>query len=121
MTFGESDLATLAAVEEIEIETHSANGAAHRTIIWPMVHDGAVLIRSYRGAGARWYREARADPGVVLHADGLSMSGRAVPATDPATIKACSAALREKYRGDPSLEEMLRADILETTMRVEPA
>ncbi len=121
MTFGESDLATLAAVEEIEIETHSADGTAHRTIIWPLVRDGAVLIRSYRGAGARWYREALADPSVVLHADGLSLAGRAIPAADPATIEACSTALREKYRGDPSLEEMVRADILETTMRVEPA
>jgi len=121
VTFGDSDLATLAAVEEIEIETHSADGDLHRTIIWPLVRDGAVLIRSYRGPGARWYREALADPSVVLHVDGRSLPGQAFPAPDEATIKACSAALREKYRGDPSLDEMLRPDILETTMRVDPA
>jgi hypothetical protein len=121
VTFGETDLATLAAVEEIEIETHSADGDAHRTIIWPLVRDGAVLIRSYRGPGARWYREALADPSVVLHVDGRSLVGRAIPAHDEATIKACSAALREKYRGDPSLGVMLRREVLDTTLRVEPA
>jgi hypothetical protein len=121
VTFGESDLATLAAVEEIEIETHSADGDAHRTIIWPLVRDRAVLIRSYRGPGARWYREALADPSVVLHVDGRSLPGQAVPAHDKATIKAASEALREKYRGDPSLEAMLRADVLDTTLRVDPA
>lgn len=121
MTFGESDIATLAAVEEIEIETHSADGDAHRTIIWPLVRDGAVLIRSYRGPGARWYREALADPTIVLHVDGRSLPGRVIPAHDEATIKACSAALREKYRGDPSLDSMLRPDVLDTTLRVDPA
>jgi len=121
VTFGESDLATLAAVEEIEIETHSADGDAHRAIIWPLVRDGAVLIRSYRGPGARWYREALADPAVVLHVDGRGLAGRAVPAHDEATIKACSAALRKKYRGDPSLGSMLRPAVLDTTLRVDPA
>jgi hypothetical protein len=80
-----------------------------------------VLIRSYRGPGARWYREALADPSVVLHVDGRSLPARAIPAPDEATIKAASAALRKKYRGDPSLASMLRAEILDTTMRVDPA
>ncbi len=111
----------LAAVDEIEIETHSADGDAHRTIIWPVVRDGVVLIRSYRGAGARWYREALADPAVVLHVDGRRVPARAIPAPEAATITACSAALRAKYRGDPSLGAMLRPDVLDTTLRVEPA
>ena len=121
MTFGDSDLATLAAVDEIEIETHSADGDAHRTIIWPVVRDGVVLIRSFRGAGARWYREAIADPEVVLHLDGRRIEARAVHAADAASIKAFDAALRDKYRGDPSLGAMLAPDILDTTLRVEPA
>jgi len=121
VTFGEADLAALSAAEEVEIETRSADGEAHRTIIWPLVRDGVVLIRSYRGQGARWYRETLTDSEVGLHLNGRRIAGRVVPATDPASIEACSAALREKYRRDPSLGAMLRPEILETTLRVEPA
>jgi hypothetical protein len=119
VTFGESDLAALAAVEEIEIETRSATGETHRTIIWPAVGEGTVYIRSYRGAGARWYREATVDPNVGILLEGRRLAARVVPATDPASVTACSAAFRRKYAGDPSMGAMVRPEVLETTMRVE--
>ena len=43
-----------------------------------------------------------------------------MPATDPASIDACSAGLKAKYRGDHSLGSMLEADTLPTTLRVVP-
>lgn len=120
MTFGESNLAALAAVEEIEIETRSNEGEIHRTIIWPVVGEGIVYIRSYRGAGARWYREALVDPNVEIHLDGRRVAARVALATDPASVKACSAAFRHKYAGDPSMGAMVRPEVLDTTMKVEP-
>jgi len=120
VTFGEPDLAALAAVEEVQIETRSSEGDAHRTIIWPVVHDGVVLIRSYRGPGARWYREALADPEVTIHLDGRGLPARVILATDPETVAACSAAFKAKYSTDPALAAMVRAEVLPTTMRVEP-
>ena len=121
MTFGESDLAALAAAEEVEIETRAATGTVHRTIIWLVERDGEVYIRSVNGAGARWYREATAEPSVAIHVDGRRLPAHVVPATDPASIEACSDGLRAKYRSDYSLRAMLADSVLETTLRVVPA
>ena len=79
MRFPESDLAALAAAEEVDIETRAADGTVHRTIVWVMVRDDVVYLRSYRGPTGRWYREALADPTVALHVDGrrLASSRRA--------------------------------------------
>jgi hypothetical protein len=129
VTFSQDDLAALAAEEEIRIETRSGTGEAHRTIIWVVVGDGVVYIRSVNGATARWYREALADPSVTVHVGGRNRStaapralpARVVPATDPASVEACSAALRAKYATDPALRTMLREHTLPTTLRVEAA
>ncbi|HEY4228160.1 MAG TPA: DUF2255 family protein [Candidatus Limnocylindrales bacterium] len=121
MTFAESDLAALDAAEEIEIETQADGGIVHRTIVWPLVRDGVVYLRSYKGPAGRWYREAIAQPTVAMHVDGRRIAGTAVPAADASSMDACSAALREKYRGDGSLRAMLAPDVLPTTIRVVPA
>ena len=121
MTFGASDLAALTAAEEIKIETKSATGAVHRTIIWVAEHAGEIYIRSVNGADARWYREATADTSVGIHVDGRRLSAHVVPATDPASIEACSEGLRTKYRRDYSLRSMLVESVLDTTLRLVPA
>ena len=121
MTFAESDLAALAAAVEIEVETHAPSGSVHRTIVWPVVDAGVVYVRSYKGPNGRWYREAIADPEVALHVDGRRLPATAVPATDPISIRACTNALRAKYRGDSSLPAMLVAAVLPTTLRIVPA
>jgi len=123
VTFGEPDLAALAAAKEIKIETRSAAGTEHRTIIWVAEHDGAIYIRSVDGSGARWYREATAaDAGpVAVHVDNRRLPVRVEHATDAASIEACSEGLRAKYRRSYSLQSMLVDGILDTTLRVEPA
>ena len=127
VTFAKDDLEALAAEEEVRIETRAPDGTAHRTIIWVVVEDGVPYIRSVNGAGARWYREALADPSVTLHIGmrrasakpAKSIGAHAVPASDEAAIEACSAGLRNKYRTDPALGSMLREHTLPTTLRLE--
>ena len=121
MTFEESDLDLLATTKEIRVETRSQSGEVHRTVVWPLVHDGVVYLRSYRGRTGRWYREALADPAIALLFDRRRLPGRAVPATDAASVEACSQALREKYRRSYSLEAMLAPAVLPTTLRIDPA
>ena len=121
MTFPESDLAALAAAQEIEIETRAAAGAVHRTIIWIVEYEGTVYIRSVNGPGARWYREASADPEVALHVAGRRIPARVEHAADAASVAACSAGLEAKYRRDYSLQSMLLPETLPTTLRVVPA
>jgi hypothetical protein len=119
--FEDSDLAAMAAAEEVDIETRSAAGETHRTIIWIVEQDGTVYIRSYRGPRGRWYREAVADPDVAIHVDGRRVAARAVPATDPASVEACSEGLRAKYPRSQSLRAMLVDDVLPTTLKLVPA
>ena len=119
MTFEESDLELLSKLEEIDVETRSASGDVHRTIVWPVVRDGVAYLRSYKGPDGRWYREALANPEIALVIDGRRLPARAVPATDAASIEACSAALRDKYRRDQSLAAMLVPNVLPTTLRIE--
>ena len=120
MTFEESDLDLLATTKEIRVETRSPAGEVHRTIVWPLVHDGVVYLRSFKGPTGRWYREALADPEVALLFDRRRLPARAIPATDAASVEACSEALREKYRRSYSLEAMLVPAVLSTTLRIEP-
>ena len=121
MRIGDSDLEQLATIKEIEVETHSKSGEVHRTIVWPLVRDGVVYLRSFHGPAGRWYREALADPSIALVIDGRRMLARAVSAADDASVEACSAALREKYRRSYSLQAMLAPATLPTTLRIEPA
>jgi hypothetical protein len=119
VTFEESDLDLLSKLEEIDVETRSAAGDVHRTIVWPVVRDGVVYLRSYKGPEGRWYREALADPEIALVIDGRRVPARAVPAADPASVEACSAALQDKYPRDQSLAAMLVPAVLPTTLRIE--
>lgn len=121
MTFGESALAALAAAKEIKIETRSATGIVHRTIIWVVEQGGEIYIRSVNGAGARWYREAIADPTVSIQVGRQRLPARVLAATDAASVEACSAGLREKYARSYSLGAMLADGVLPTTLRVVPA
>ena len=121
MTFEESDLAAMAAAKEVDIETRSRAGKAHRAIIWIVEHGGDVYVRSFRGPRGRWYREALADPDVAIHVDGRRVAAKALPATDPASVEACSEGLRAKYPRSQSLRAMLVDEVLPTTLKLVPA
>lgn len=115
------DLDLLRQEQEIEIETSAKEeGRTHRAIIWVVVDDqDRVLIRTYRGPGARWYREITARPDGVVHVRGRALPVRAIPATDDARVAACSDALRSKYAGQYAARSMASAH-LETTLELVP-
>jgi len=121
MRFEPGELALLAETREIEIETAMPGGPAHRTIIWIVVDGDDAFVRSYRGASARWYREAVANPDVTIHAHGLALRARAEAAVDPDSIRRVSDGLVGKYTGRGGLEPMLGPDVLDTTLRLVPS
>ena len=118
--FDAADLDLLRDEEEIEIETAVGEGGpGHRAIIWVVVDEAnRVLIRSYRGPGARWYREVTARPACRIYLRGHAMDATAIPAGDPDRIASCSDGLRRKYADDPAMPRMLR-DHLETTLELQ--
>lgn len=121
MSFSPAELDRIGRAEEVEIETQAPDGPVHRTIIWAVVDDDRVFVRSFKGPGARWYREAQANPAVALHVDGQRLPATAIPATDPDSIDRTSDAFRHKYAGDPAVKSMVADGVLETTLRLEPA
>lgn len=119
--FDENVLNQLATTEEIEIETRSAAGRTHRTIIWAVVVDHQVYVRSFHGSNGRWYQEIVANPNAAIHIDGQRLAVRAVPVTDETIISRVSSEILRKYRGSPSANSMVRPETLPTTLRLEPA
>lgn len=120
-SFDATELGTLRDDEEVEIETAAGvEGPTHRAIIWVVVdQQDRVLIRSYRGPGARWFREITANPEARVHVQGHALTVRAMPAADPDRVAACSDGLRRKYAGHASMPGMLRQH-LETTLELRP-
>jgi hypothetical protein len=111
----------LETVREVEIETSPASGApVHRTPIWAVVDGGEVYIRSLRGPSGRWYRELMANPEAVLHLDGESIPVRGVHAPDEESVARATAGFRRKYAGSSAVNSMIRDEIVDTTVRLEP-
>ena len=121
MAFTDEDLDLIDRTEEVEIQTSTRDGAEHRTIIWAVVDKGEVLIRSYIGPDARWYREATANPNVVLHVDGRAILARVAHASDPDSIARASSAFARKYASDPATPRLNRDEVLPLTLRLDPA
>jgi hypothetical protein len=115
-------LALLRDTQEVRIETRPAPDVPpHRTIIWVVVDDqDRAFIRTYRGPGSRWYREATAAGRATILAGGQGIEVSVQPATDPERIAACSEALRGKYAHASGLRGMLAEANLPTTLELLP-
>lgn len=112
----------LAEEPEIRIRTRAADGTVHRTIIWPVVDDaGRILIRSYRGASARWFREATSGRLVELELPDQTIAPVDVErAPDTDRVTACSRGFEVKYAGDPATPAMVADAVLDTTLELRP-
>jgi hypothetical protein len=108
---------------EVRIETRpAADAPAHRAIIWVVVDDAdRVLVRSYRGATARWYREATSGTPVAMVIGDEVVPVAVEIARDDDRVRACSAELERKYAGDPATPAMVRGEVLDTTLELHPA
>ena len=119
MTFPKPTIALLDRSNEVDIETRSPKGTVHAVPIWVVVDGDDVFIRTYRGPTSRWYRELLAGPGALV-VKGKRIPIRAIAAADSASVNRASDAYRKKYRKGGSLDSMLVASVLPTTLRLEP-
>ena len=118
MSFPAEALELIEREPEVVIETRSPAGEVHRAIIWIVVDQGEVFVRSVRGERGRWYRELTASGRGRLEVAGRTLDVEAEPAADAESIDRCSEALSRKYAGDPSTRSMLRPHTLATTLRL---
>jgi hypothetical protein len=110
---------------EIEVDIEicaTADAPPHRTIIWVVVDaDDRVLIRSYRGRTARWYREATSGTPTALVIGDEVVPVSVEHARDEERVRACSVELERKYAGDPATPAMVSDEVLDTTLELHPA
>lgn len=119
--FDDETLRRLAEEREVDIETMRPDGTTRTTVIWVMVDDGEVFVRSWRGDRGYWFQSAtEPDAHVALVVDGRRIPVNVHDATDAQSVERTSHQLEIKYADSDSLEDMLRADVLGTTLRLEP-
>jgi hypothetical protein len=120
MPFRPQDLHDLDVAREIRIETKGDHGHTNATVIWVVVDQNEVFVRSVKGEQGRWYREALANSAVTLDDDGRRLEAKAVPVRDADSIRRINAALQRKYEKDDGYDEMLVPDVLTANFRLEP-
>jgi len=104
-----------------EIAIHTEKHPDSAVIIWVVVADDEVFVRSVRGARGRWYRDLATGGFAMLDLGGRRLAVQAVPVADPAAIDRASREYLRKYRSSPYAQPMVKADVLPTTLRLEPA
>ena len=117
-TFDAATLASLRSTREVRIRT-----ARHRNrgvVIWIVVADDAVFVRSVRGPAGKWFVAAAADGQATLEVDDRQLAVRVVPVTDHATIEAVSQTFLTKYATSPYARSIVAPDTLTTTLRLDP-
>ncbi len=119
MALTDQQLGLLDDTRQVRIRTR-AGEKEPETVIWIVVIDGEVFVRSVTGEDGHWYQRALADPRVEILVDGEEMHFIARPVERTAEISAVSNALRAKYPPGGSLDSMVRTEVLGTTLRLEP-
>jgi hypothetical protein len=117
--FDDGTLEWLRTNKEVTIRTARHPGTP--VIIWAVVAaDDAVYVRSVKGVQGRWYRDLASDGRAMLQVMGRSVPVQAAAATDDVSVAQCSEAFLAKYKGSAHVGSIVRAEILSTTLRLEP-
>jgi hypothetical protein len=116
--FDADTLRELRDFQEVAIRTERHPDDA--VVIWVVVADDEVFVRSVRGSKGRWYRDLAAGGSATLEFAGRRLEVQALPATDTASIARASSEYLRKYQPSPYAQAMVRAEVLPTTLRLEP-
>ena len=116
--FDADTLRELRDVRELRIRTGKHPKTA--VVIWTVVADEEVFARSWLGGRGRWYRDLAAGGPATLEFAGRRLEVQASPASDDTSIARASAEFLRKYQPSSHAREMVRSEILSTTLRLEP-
>ena len=112
------DAVTLRALRDVrEVAIRTERHPRTAVVIWIVVADDAVFVRSVRGGNGRWYRDLAPGGAATLEFAGRTLAVQAIPANDPGAIARASDEYLRKYRTSPYAQSMVRADVLPTTLR----
>jgi hypothetical protein len=116
--FDADTLRELRDVRELRIRT--AKRPKTGVVIWIVVADDEVFVRSWLGARGRWFRDLAAGGPATLEFAGRRIEVQAFPASADAAIARASGEFLRKYQPSSHAGEMVRSEILSTTLRLEP-
>jgi len=116
--FDADTLRALRDVQEPVIRTDKHPKSA--VVIWVAVDGAEVFVRSWLGTKGRWYKDLAAGGPATLEFAGHRLAVQAIPASDPVSIARTSREFLRKYRQSTHAQEMVRPEILPTTLRLEP-
>ena len=117
--FDQDTLRKLHDCKEVAIRTTKHPGSA--ITIWVVVSSTDVFVRSVRGIKGRWYRDLANGGPATLGVNSEQLAVQAVPATDAGSVERASQEFLAKYRSSPYAASIVRQDVLETTLRLDPA
>ena len=116
--FDADTLRTLREGQEVVIRTEKHPKSA--VVIWVVVADDEVFVRSWLGTRGRWYRDLAAGGPATLERAGHRLAVQAFPASNQAAVAQASREFLRKYQRSSHAQEMVRSETLPTTMRLEP-
>src|ERR1700757_3900269 len=117
-TFDADTLRALRDVQEPRIRTDRHPKSA--VVIWVVVEGDDVFVRSWLGVCGRWYKDLAAGGPAPPEVAGPRLPVQAFPAHDARSVERASGEILRKYRSSSHAQEMVRAEILPTTLRFEP-
>jgi hypothetical protein len=116
--FDANTLHELHDLQEVVIRTEKHPTSA--VVIWVVVTENEVFVRSWQGTRGRWYRDLAEGGHAALEFAGRNLAVQAIPASDPAAVARASREYLRKYQPSSHAQEMVRSEILPTTLRLEP-
>jgi hypothetical protein len=116
--FDADTLRELRDVRELRIRTKKHPKTA--VVIWIVVANDEVFVRSWLGARGRWYQDLAAGGPATLEFVGRRIEVQAFPANEADSVAKASAEFLRKYQPSSHAREMVRSEILSTTLRLEP-
>jgi hypothetical protein len=117
-TFDPDTLRILRDIDEVTIRTDKRPENA--LPIWVVVDGDDAFVRSVRGTRGRWYRDLAAGGSATLEIAGRRLAVRVIPANDAAAVDRASREYLRKYRSSPYAPSMVKPEVLQTTLRLEP-
>jgi hypothetical protein len=116
--FDADTLRELRDFREVTIRTERHSESA--VVIWVVVADDEVFVRSVRGSKGRWYRDVATGGSATLEFAARRLAVQALPVSDADSIARASREYLRKYQPSPYAQTMVRAEVLPTTLRLEP-
>jgi len=116
--FDADTLRELRGLQEVMIRTERHPNTV--VVIWVVVADDEVFVRSVRGRKGRWYRDLAAGGSATLEFAGRRLDVRAIPTSEAASVARASSEYLRKYQASAYAQAIVRAEVLPTTLRLEP-